>query len=101
MKFKTQNHHVCGTRLSVCNVELKEDNVTGHLYCLVLQLNLITTWGDPHYVGLTGIAVLGAGLEPLPLSADQLHASPCDLNDLPEYTDDDRTLDKLGYSCVT
>lgn len=67
----------------------------------MLQLHLITTWGDPHYIGLTGIAVLGAGLEPLPLSADQLHASPCDLNDLPEYTDDDRTLDKLGYSCVT
>lgn len=63
----------------------------------MVQLKLITTWGDPYYIGLTGIRILGAGLEPLPLSADQLQASPCDLNDLPEYTDDDRTLDKLGY----
>jgi len=49
---------------------------------------------------MTGLAVLGAGLQPLPLSAEQLAANPCDLNDLPEYTDDDRTLDKLGYYCV-
>lgn len=60
----------------------------------------MNTWGDPHYIGLTGIAILGVGLETLPLSADQLHASPRDLNDLPEYTDDDRTLDKLGHLCV-
>lgn len=63
----------------------------------VIQLKLITTWGDPYYIGLTGIAILGAGLEPIPLSDDQLQASPRDLNDLLEYTDDDRTLDKLGY----
>ena len=49
---------------------------------------------------MTGLAVLGVGLEPLPLAAEQLTASPRDLNDLPEYTDDDRTLDKLGYYSI-
>lgn len=71
-------------------------NVYSIILHTVVQLKLITTWGDPHYIGLTGVAILGAGLEPLSLSADQLQAVPCDLNDLPEYTDDDRTLDKLG-----
>lgn len=68
------------------------------LFYVEIQLQLLNTWGDPYYIGLTGLAVLGVGLEPLPLAAEQLTASPRDLNDLPEYTDDDRTLDKLAYS---
>ncbi|XP_065899997.1 uncharacterized protein [Dysidea avara] len=71
------------------------NQITSPLLANELQLQLLNTWGDPHYIGLTGLAVLGVGLEPLPLAAEQLAASPCDLNDLPEYTDDDRTLDKL------
>lgn len=67
--------------------------------CLVpsptgLRLNLTASWGDLHYIGLTGLEVVGKDGEALPIQAHQLSASPRDLNDLPEYNDDSRTLDK-------
>lgn len=61
----------------------------------VLQFSFVSTWGDPYYMGLTGIELLGPNQESIPLSYSMLKASPRDLNDLPEYEDDDRTLDKL------
>ncbi|XP_054849304.1 katanin-interacting protein isoform X2 [Eublepharis macularius] len=60
-----------------------------------LQLNFTASWGDSHYLGLTGLEVVSKGGQALPLSLDQIFASPQDLNDLAEYTDDSRTLDKL------
>ncbi|XP_032839460.2 katanin-interacting protein isoform X2 [Tyto alba] len=60
-----------------------------------LQLNFTMTWGDSHYLGLTGIEVIGRNGQALKLSAEQISASPQDLNDLPEYTGDSRTLEKL------
>ena len=59
-----------------------------------LQLNFTASWGDPHYLGLTGLEVVGKDGQALPISLHQITASPRDLNDLPEYTDDSRTLDK-------
>lgn len=59
-----------------------------------LQLNLTASWGDLHYMGLTGLEVVGKDGEALPIQPHQLSASPRDLNDLPEYNDDSRTLDK-------
>ncbi|KAM8779603.1 katanin-interacting protein [Rhynchonycteris naso] len=67
----------------------------GVYYGICLQLNFTTTWGDLHYLGLTGLEVVGKDGQALPISLHQLSASPRDLNDLPEYTDDSRTLDKL------
>lgn len=61
---------------------------------LVLQFNFVDTWSDPHYLGLTGLTILGTEGQPLDLSTDMLQANPRDLNDLPEYEDDDRTIDK-------
>lgn len=52
------------------------------------------TWGDSHYLGLTGLEVVGKGGETLPLDLSMISASPRDLNDLPEYRHDLRTLDK-------
>ncbi len=49
---------------------------------LVLQLNLLSSWGDPHYVGLTGLQVVGKGGEGVP-DVSMITASPCDLNDPP------------------
>ncbi|KAL0156196.1 hypothetical protein M9458_047442, partial [Cirrhinus mrigala] len=60
-----------------------------------LQLNLLSSWGDPHYVGLTGLEVVGKGGESIPVDVSMVTASPRDLNDLPEYSNDLRTLDKL------
>ncbi|XP_077172354.1 katanin-interacting protein isoform X2 [Paroedura picta] len=60
-----------------------------------LLLNFTASWGDAHYLGLTGLEVVGTGGQALPVALDQLSASPRDLNDLAEYTEDSRTLDKL------
>uniref|UniRef100_G1N974 KATNIP domain-containing protein n=1 Tax=Meleagris gallopavo TaxID=9103 RepID=G1N974_MELGA len=60
-----------------------------------LQLNFTMTWGDPHYLGLTGLEVIGKNGQALKISTEQISALPQDLNDLPEYTGDSRTLEKL------
>ncbi|XP_073744201.1 katanin-interacting protein isoform X4 [Callorhinus ursinus] len=67
----------------------------GIYHGICLQLNFTASWGDPHYLGLTGLEVVGKDSQALPISLHQISASPRDLNDLPEYTDDSRTLDKL------
>lgn len=65
-----------------------------HSVSLVLELNLLSSWGDPHYVGLTGLEVVGKGGEGVPVDVSMVTASPRDLNDLPDYSNDLRTLDK-------
>ncbi|XP_027657587.1 katanin-interacting protein isoform X2 [Falco rusticolus] len=60
-----------------------------------LQLNFTMTWGDSHYLGLTGFEVIGKNGHALQINTEQISASPQDLNDLPEYTGDSRTLEKL------
>lgn len=67
----------------------------GIFFGLCLWLNFTASWGDLHYIGLTGLEVVGKDGQALPIYPHQLSASPRDLNDLPEYTDDSRTLDKL------
>ncbi|XP_071067322.1 katanin-interacting protein isoform X4 [Dasypus novemcinctus] len=67
----------------------------GIYHGICLQLNFTASWGDLHYLGLTGLEVVGKDGQALPIHPHQLSASPQDLNDLPEYTDDSRTLDKL------
>ncbi|XP_058252111.1 katanin-interacting protein isoform X2 [Hemibagrus wyckioides] len=64
---------------------------TGKSVCL----SLISTWGDSHYLGLTGLEVVGKEGEIIPIDIAKVKATPRDLNDLPEYNDDLRTLDKL------
>ncbi|XP_053091605.1 katanin-interacting protein isoform X2 [Pangasianodon hypophthalmus] len=64
---------------------------TGKSVCL----SLVSTWGDSHYLGLTGLEVVGKGGDIIPVDISMVTATPRDLNDLPEYNDDLRTLDKL------
>ncbi|PSC76354.1 N-methyltryptophan oxidase [Micractinium conductrix] len=67
----------------------------GVLHCQELTFVLLDTWGDSHFVGLSGLQVLGADGEPVPLGAEQLAADPPDLNVFPGHSGDVRTLDKL------
>nr|XP_030727438.1 protein KIAA0556 homolog isoform X4 [Globicephala melas] len=62
---------------------------------ICLQLNFTASWGDLHYLGLTGLEVVGKDGQALPINLHQISASPRDLKDLPECTNDSRTLDKL------
>uniref|UniRef100_A0A8C7L4D3 Protein KIAA0556 n=1 Tax=Oncorhynchus kisutch TaxID=8019 RepID=A0A8C7L4D3_ONCKI len=69
--------------------------------CLRIELSM--TWGDSHYLGLTGLEVVGKEGDSLHLDLTMVDASPRDLNDLPEYNQEARTLDKLidGHNITT
>ncbi|KAJ1448865.1 hypothetical protein M885DRAFT_412496, partial [Pelagophyceae sp. CCMP2097] len=59
----------------------------------LLRLELLGTWGDPHYIGLHGIEAfdeLGR-----PVQVESVQADPPSINVLPEYSADPRTADKL------
>ncbi|KAM6299190.1 katanin-interacting protein [Aegotheles albertisi] len=60
-----------------------------------LQLNFTMTWGDSRYLGLTGLEVIGKNGQALKISTEQISASTQDLNGLPEYLGDYKTLEKL------
>ncbi|GFO38442.1 protein kiaa0556 [Plakobranchus ocellatus] len=60
-----------------------------------LELQFTATWGDHHYLGLTGLEVVSSEGEALPVLLDMITAQPRDLRHLPGNESDDRTLDKL------
>ncbi|KAM6951134.1 katanin-interacting protein [Aplochiton taeniatus] len=60
-----------------------------------LRMELTMPWGDSHYLGLTGLEVVGKEGESVPLDLRMVAASPRDLNDLRGFGQDLRTLDKL------
>ncbi|XP_029102518.1 protein KIAA0556 isoform X2 [Scleropages formosus] len=81
---------------AVCTLsEAAAEQVLGMYTGKYLKINMTATWGDSHYLGMTGLEVVGKEGQSLPLDASMMHASPRDLNDLPEYGRDSRTLDKL------
>ena len=63
----------------------------------ILQLMIKTTWGDQHYVGLSGIEIWDSTGQPIAIKqpAQQVSANPSDVNILPGYNQDPRTVDKL------
>lgn len=58
-----------------------------------LVINILSTWGDRHYVGLNGLEVFSSSGEPL--RPAQIHADPPDINILPAYGKDPRVVTNL------
>jgi hypothetical protein len=63
----------------------------------VLELSIISTWGDVHYVGLSGLELFDASGANVTVRdpTTAIHANPSSVNDLPGYGNDPRTVDKL------
>eukprot|EP00760_Papus_ankaliazontas_P004660 PhM_4_TR12016/c0_g1_i1/m.105255 len=63
----------------------------------VLTVNALITWGDPHYVGLTGLDLFDSTGRLITLSdaTAQVVGDPHSINVLPEYHNDPRTADKV------
>ncbi|KAF0971838.1 hypothetical protein FDP41_010061 [Naegleria fowleri] len=62
-----------------------------------ITINILESWGDPHYLGLSGIEIFdkNGNLVTLNDVFSQVKANPSDINSLPEYSNDPRTVDKL------
>mmetsp|Transcript_34417 Transcript_34417/g.60330 ORF Transcript_34417/g.60330 Transcript_34417/m.60330 type:complete len:1207 (+) Transcript_34417:737-4357(+) len=60
----------------------------------VVRIVILETWGDSFYVGLTGVELIGAE-GPFALNPGNMNADPRDMNVIPGYSGDYRTLDKL------
>lgn len=58
-----------------------------------LVIDIRTTWGDRHYVGLNGIEVFSSKGEPVQIS--KITAEPPDINILPAYGKDPRVITNL------
>ena len=62
-----------------------------------LIINIRTTWGDKHYVGLNGVEVFTASGELAAIK--NIQANPADINILPEYEGDPRVASNLADGC--
>ncbi|KAG2373969.1 hypothetical protein C9374_011634 [Naegleria lovaniensis] len=62
-----------------------------------ITINILESWGDPHYLGLSGIEIFDKNGNLIALNDvfSQVKANPSDINALPEYSNDPRTVDKL------
>lgn len=63
----------------------------------VLKFNILSTWGDPHFLGLMGIEIFDSNGKIVKLDDinNQIWANPANINVLPEYDNDPRTVDNL------
>ncbi|KAL0871387.1 hypothetical protein ABMA27_005120 [Loxostege sticticalis] len=61
----------------------------------VLQLSIFSTWGDPYYVGLTGVELYDPHGNLIPLTETNVCAHPASVNVLDARAADVRTPDKL------
>ena len=80
----------------VPTVSMLQDYMTHvHPAGRVVTLVLVSTWGDPHYVGLNGVQLLTPSGSPLRIEPTQLSADPPSIASLRSTANDPRTVDKL------
>ena len=60
-----------------------------------LNFNVLETWGDMNYLGLTGIEIFDQNGSQLQIEDSYISAFPPDVNVLPGYGTDPRTVEKL------
>jgi hypothetical protein len=62
-----------------------------------LQVDILSTWGDPYYVGLSALEIFDERGNPIELADphQQVRADPADINVLPEYGHDVRVVSNL------
>lgn len=60
-----------------------------------MVFNILSTWGDMNYVGLSGIEIYDIEGKSIKLEESQITSCPPDINILPGYGSDPRTIDKL------
>ena len=63
----------------------------------VLEIYIYSTWGDPYYVGLSGLELFDSQGQLVDLRdpASRVEASPESINELEEYENDPRTPDNI------
>lgn len=76
--------------------KLKEENTMDEVFrASKIKLNLLDTWGDPYYIGLTGVELFDNNGDVVPIDCTMLDSDPKDVRELPGHEDDLRTIDKL------
>lgn len=93
-------HFDFGQKLSFASYDTKPSMMTVNPDSLmptgfIFQFQLISTWGDPYYVGLNGIEFFDYAGHQLPLKANNIGAFPHSVNSLENVCSDVRTPDKL------
>uniref|UniRef100_A0A3B3YYX8 KATNIP domain-containing protein n=1 Tax=Poecilia mexicana TaxID=48701 RepID=A0A3B3YYX8_9TELE len=63
--------------------------------CGIFQLQLLTTWGDPYYIGLNGLEFYNQNHQKIHLTDNDIAAFPDSVNILDNVSGDVRTPDKL------
>ena len=69
-------HSYISTRILQSLLQTSVDGDSLVYYGRHLELTVLSTWGDPHYVGLAGIQVIGKFGETLTIGAESIDAKP-------------------------
>ena len=69
------------------------------VHCRELTLVLLDSWGDSHFVGLSGLQVVGRDGRPVHLAREQLWADPPDLNAFPGHSGESVAASCLPCCC--
>jgi len=101
-QVKTQNQPFSIPRLDSPEDEIVEEEGDDFVIPIYpsgskLTINIKEGWGDPHYLGLSGIEMFDKNGNLISLNdvLSQVKANPSDVNSLPGYSNDPRTVDKL------